>query len=329
MGMIIGYLIILLLPLIFVLMIIGTILGAMLYIAKYRFVAFIVISIVSIPVLKVLTAAEKNPLLTKIVVGLAGLALAGVAAWYLIPAGDIFTIADDAAAMEISCKELGAKEMERTVSYEDSAVIQQAIDSIDGLIYKPVRTGIKGLSASEQAYYMTLKDDSGNTIGTIAVIGDKYLTITGENGKTKTYVPYFYSEDDNHIPVTKVVSQLYQAPVRENIENIWQQFMDELGSSFSYDDEKITFTMPAEPEGEYKKFSIKIKLVVPYKDRREFREVLNIRDAEKVPAGQVYRFDMPAEKLIFISIDLSMDGRAKPMEIWHIPAKYKYSAKKK
>ena len=76
--MIIGYLFILLLPLIFVRMIIGTVLGAMLYIAKYRFVAFIVISIVSIPVLKVITAAEKNPVATKIVVGLAGLALAAL-----------------------------------------------------------------------------------------------------------------------------------------------------------------------------------------------------------------------------------------------------------
>ena len=62
--MIIGYLFILLLPLIFVRMIIGTVLGAMLYIAKYRFVAFIVISIVSIPVLKVITAAERNPVAT-------------------------------------------------------------------------------------------------------------------------------------------------------------------------------------------------------------------------------------------------------------------------
>ncbi|MBE6867069.1 MAG: hypothetical protein E7492_08980 [Ruminococcaceae bacterium] len=103
--------------------------------------------------------------------------------------------------------------------------------------------------------------------------------------------------------------------------------MDDLKRSFSYDDEKITFTMPAEPEGEYKKFSIKIKLVVPYKDRREFKEVLYIKDAEKVPAGQVYQFDMPKEKLMFISIDLSMDGRAKPLEIKNIPAKYKYSAK--
>ena len=87
--------------------------------------------------------------------------------------------------------------------------------------------------------------------------------------------------------------------------------------------------MPAEPEGEYKKFSIKIKLVIPYKDRREFIEVLDIRDAEKVPGGQVYQFDMPKEKLMFISIDLSMDGRAKPLEIKNIPAKYKYTAKKK
>ena len=323
--MIIGYLFLLLLPLIFVLMIIGTVLGAMLYIAKYRFVAFIVISIVSVPVLKVLTAAEKNPVVTKIVVGLAGLALAGVAAWYLMPAGNVFSVADNAASMEISYKKLGDKDMERTVSYQDKQVIQQAVDSIDDLIYKPVRNSISP-SASEPVYYIQLKDDSGNAVGTIAVIGDKYLTVTDKNGKIKKYVPYFYGED-NYIPVTKVVSQLYRAPVRENIEGIWEKFMDDLKRSFSYDDKKITFTMPAEPEVEYKKFSIKIKLVVPYKDRREFKEVLYIKDAEKVPAGQVYQFDMPKEKLMFISIDLSMDGRAKPLEIKNIPAKYKYSAK--
>lgn len=325
--MIIGYLFILLLPLIFVRMIIGTVLGAMLYIAKYRFVAFIVISIVSIPVLKVITAAEKNPAATKIVVGLAGLALAGVAAWYLMPAGNIFRIADDAVAMDISCSGMGEAYEKDVVPYEGQEFIQQAVDSIDDMIYKPVRMGIKGLTGKELTYHLKLKDENGNNIGCISVTGDKYVIITDKNGKAKLYTPYFYNKDDNRIKVGRVIEQLYIKPIVENIDDVWKDFVSAIGRSFSYDDEKITFTMPAEPEGEYKEFSININLVVPYNGRRGFIEVLNIRDVEKVPAGQVYQFDMPKEKLMFIKISLSLDNLAKPLEIKNIPAKYKYSAK--
>lgn len=326
-AFILGYLFVLSIPLMIVMAFIGAALSMIPYMIKYGFIAMIVIAVVGIPLIKVIDAAQENPIITKIIAVAIGLSLAGATAWYWMPAGDIFAFTKDAVAMNIRHSGLSDFDDKQSVLCEDRDVVQQAVDGIADLVYKPARTGIKGIADNETTYHLEMKDKDGNSIGTISVLGDKYVTITDENGKAKTYVPYFYGKDGNKISVSGVIEQQYLSATGKSVEKIWSDFRTAVYNGFSFDDEKITFTMPAEPEGEYYSFGIKIDLVVSVNGKRGFVNVLEIKETEKVPGGQVYQFDMPKEKLMFIKVNLSTDKRSRPMEIKDIPEKYKYSGK--
>ena len=319
-AFILGYLFVLSIPLMIVMAFIGAALSMIPYMIKYGLISIAVIAIVGLPAIKIIDAAIENPMITKAIACCIGLALAATGVWFLMPAGDIF-------AFTIRLSGVSTYDDKQAVLCEGRDVVQQAVNSINDVVYKPARTGIKGIDDNETTYHLEMKDKDGNSIGTISILGDKYVTITDENGKTKTYVPYFYGKDDNKISVSGVIEQQYLSATGKSVEKIWSDFRTAVYNGFSFDDEKITFTMPAEPEGEYYSFGIKIELVVSVNGKRGFINVLEIQDAEKVPGGQVYQFDMPKEKLMFIKVNLSTDKRSRPMEIKDIPTKYKYSGK--
>lgn len=247
------------------------------------------------------------------------------------PSANVFGFADKTASIDIIQRYFdrdGTVSEPITQPVTDEKQVKKLIDVLDSQQYKRTFQKYVQIDMPGPQYVLVLKDKNGNTTATVSINSSQSITILKPDGSSANYNVYFGNpEGDRRINITSIDSR-FVTPQREKKEDKWADFIQAVDHAFDFADGKMTFTMPPAPEGGCTEFSLRIEKVLQDGNKRKFVEIYNTGTLDYVPEGDSKTWPVADGELLYIKVVMSLDNLSKPLEMRHIPDRYKYDNKK-